>query len=69
MKKRSILISVLVGLVLAFGVLIASCDDGVLPKYTGDPDQIEWELEPGYSGGSPVLGSGGITVDEPPVLP
>jgi len=45
MKKRSILISVLVGLVLAFGVLIASCDNGVLPKYERKFDQIEWELE------------------------
>jgi len=54
MKKRNILISVLLGLVMAFGVLIASCDNGVLPKYERKNDQIEWDLP--EEGGYPYIG-------------
>jgi hypothetical protein len=53
MKKRNILISVLFGLVLAFGMLVASCDNGVLPKYESDPNHQELELEAEYDGGAP----------------
>jgi len=42
--KRNILISVLFGLVLVFGVLVASCDNGVLPPPPNDPKNIEVEL-------------------------
>ena len=42
--KRNILISVLFSLVLVFGVLVASCDNGVLPPPPTDPKNIEAEL-------------------------
>ena len=36
---------VLFGLVLAFGALVASCDNGVLPKYVDDPKNVETDLK------------------------
>jgi len=59
MKKKNILISVLFGLVLAFGLLVAACDNGVLPTYHTDSNHKDWEYEPGYVEGSePDMGSG-----------
>jgi len=48
MKGKTLI--VLFSLALMFGVLIASCDDGVLPNYQPDPYHYELELDqpPGY---------------------
>ena len=43
--KKNISIIVLFSLVLVFGVLIASCDNGVLPNYTYDANHHEIEQE------------------------
>jgi hypothetical protein len=43
--KKNISIRVLVGLLLAFGVLAASCDNGVLPEHKFDPKHWEGELD------------------------
>jgi len=47
--KKNISILVLFGLLLAFGVLVASCDNGVLPEHTTDPLHIEGELDGVYN--------------------
>ena len=43
--KKNISISVLFGLALAFGMLIASCDNGVLPDLVSDPNHWENDIK------------------------
>jgi len=50
--KKNISILVLFGLLLAFGVLAASCDNGVLPKHEYDEKHLEGEYDPIYVDGS-----------------
>jgi len=43
--KKNISILVVFSLLLAFGMLVASCDNGVLPKHDTDLHHIEAELD------------------------
>jgi hypothetical protein len=57
--KKNISVIVVFGLLLAFGMIAASCDNGVLPKYTHDDKHEDGEYEyvnPGLSGPSAPAG-------------
>jgi hypothetical protein len=41
--KKNISVIVVFGLLLAFGMLAASCDNGVMPNYTADPSHQDGE--------------------------